>query len=167
MQMKTTIKDRGLKKIIKEYNKARNKEDSFVTIGLHKDATYPDGTSVGEVAFYNEYGTKSIPARPFLQLTLLTYMKEFEELHKKLLNKLLNGKANIETILKSLGFRIQAKIQNTIKQASSWADPNSASTLTRKSTGRPLIDSGTMLNSVGYQITVEKKQKSVVRGKNA
>lgn len=36
-------------------------------VGFLPDATYPDGTQVAQVAFWQEFGTKSIPPRPFFR----------------------------------------------------------------------------------------------------
>ena len=38
-----------------------------VEVGFMANAKYPDGTSVAQVAFMNEFGTSKIPARPFFR----------------------------------------------------------------------------------------------------
>jgi hypothetical protein len=38
-----------------------------VDVGFLESATYPNGTYVAQVAFWNEFGTKTAPARPFFR----------------------------------------------------------------------------------------------------
>lgn len=39
--------------------------NASVRVGVLESATYPDGTPVAMVAFWNEYGTKTSPVRAF------------------------------------------------------------------------------------------------------
>jgi hypothetical protein len=38
-----------------------------VNVGFLEGATYPSGTNIAQVAFWNEFGTKSAPPRPFFR----------------------------------------------------------------------------------------------------
>ncbi len=42
-------------------------ESGVLEVGFFEGATYPDGTSVPTVAFWNEFGTKTAPPRPFFR----------------------------------------------------------------------------------------------------
>lgn len=42
-------------------------KEKVLRVGFLETAKYPDGTNVAQVAFWNEYGTKSAPARPFFR----------------------------------------------------------------------------------------------------
>ena len=41
--------------------------NASVRVGVLENATYPDGTPVAMVAFWNEYGTRLAPPRPFFR----------------------------------------------------------------------------------------------------
>jgi hypothetical protein len=42
-------------------------QGKVVNVGFLEGATYPDGTPVAQVAFWNEFGTKTAPPRPFFR----------------------------------------------------------------------------------------------------
>ena len=50
--------------------------NASVRVGVLENATYPDGTPVAMVAFWNEYGTKTSPVRAFFRTTVSDQKKE-------------------------------------------------------------------------------------------
>jgi hypothetical protein len=166
--MKTTIKtkdiDKGYKRIKRSLDKLKG---SYVTIGVHENAgTYPEGKpTVGEVAFWNEYGTRNIPARPFLRFTMTQKYREFVRKTKEYFLDVIAGVLGERAALDTLGFRIASEIQNSIKKAMIWATPLADSTVRRKMKGsekehvvkgksvsvKILIDSGLLLRSIGFK----------------
>ena len=54
-----------IKRAHKLMNLVGNKQ--AVKAGVFADATYPDGTSVAQAAFWNEYGTSTTRPRPFFR----------------------------------------------------------------------------------------------------
>ncbi len=65
---------------------------------------------------------------------------------------MIDGQLKPEGVLKNLGEFYQMKIQMTIRNAGSWAVPNAPSTVERKGSSSPLIDTGRMVQSVRYEI---------------
>lgn len=45
-------------------------KDKVLRVGFLETAKYPDGTNVAQVAFWDEYGTKSAPPRPFFRTVI-------------------------------------------------------------------------------------------------
>jgi len=131
-------------------------------------ATYVDGKSVAEVAMYNEYGTSTSPARPFLRTTLVNKADEWAEGLRKMGVAYLEGRADLETVADKMGVAMQTGILETID--SNMPPPNAESTYKRKlarlkdsngesikggaDTIRTLVDSGVMRDSISYDYDI-------------
>ena len=63
VRIKETVTADGkkLKKMLEELGKLE------VAVGIQEGEKYPDGTSVLDVAMWNELGTETIPSRPFIR----------------------------------------------------------------------------------------------------
>lgn len=162
----------------------------MLRVGFVDGATYPDGTNVAQVAFWNEYGAKvnvaahqttvyrsmkkngdfnkngrfvrrsqanfasthdvpahtiTIPARPFMRLTI----SERSENWGVLLGKLaVRNNFDMDKTMGLMGEQITGDIQKTIRTFND--PPNAKSTIAKKGKDNPLIDTGTMIRSVGY-----------------
>lgn len=102
---------------------------------------------VAQVAFWNEYGTKSTPARPFMRFTASKHAAKWG---KQLGMALIHTKYNVEDALAIMGVTIQEQVRTSIRN---WRDPpNSGITAGLKGKNKPLIDSGQMLRAVDFQV---------------
>jgi hypothetical protein len=163
---KITEKDHGYQKIVSEIKKTKN---SYVTVGVHEGAgKYPSGEDVGEVALYNEFGTGSIPARPFMAMAIDGGMSKIDSWREEAISKIMDGTITAKKGLELIGFRTQVLVQNQIK--SNTPPPNAPSTIKAKqASGRlpkklkkdfagrtsTLIDTGLMLRSVQYKVFIK------------
>lgn len=123
-----------------------------VKVGFLAGATYPDGTSVAEVAAINEFGAPSRgqPPRPFFRLMVAEKRGTWGDAVAANW-KATNGDA--EKTLDRMGQGIKAQLQDSIR---TLVDPPLApSTIARKGHDKPLIDTGHMLNSVDYQVDMD------------
>jgi len=110
-----------------------------------------DGVAIYMYANFNEYGTSNIPSRPFFRTALNNNRKYIKEQLKELLGKVATGKITGEIALKSIGLEVQGLIQDSIKNGN-W-EPNSARTIRKKKfKGQPLIETGSMLRAVSFEI---------------
>ena len=119
-------------------------------VGFMSGATYPDGTSVAQVAFWNEFGTSRAPSRPFFRTMIAKESEGWPELL---------GKAAVSTgynTRQTLGL-IGEKINDDLKSSIvGWQDPpNAPSTIAKKGFNKPLVDTGDMLRSTTYQVRME------------
>ena len=113
-----------------------------------------DGVSVVDYAFYNEFGTsRGIPARPFMATTYDRYHAKTEKFIEYMYGQMLEGKMTPDHLLKTAGMEYQKRVQETIRDAKKWAVPNAESTIERKGSTSPLIDTGRMIGAVRYEIT--------------
>lgn len=142
--------------MIKEFLKRiRGKENAYVTIGVHEDAgAYPDGTSVVQVALWNEFGTDNMPERSFIRSTVDENRSKIEVWRLEMIENIMTKGWTVNKALEAMGFRIQVLIQNKIK--SNVPPPNAESTLAGKRRdgvgSSTLIHSGLMLRSIGYRV---------------
>ena len=110
-----------------------------------------DGVAIYMYANFNEYGTSNIPSRPFFRTALNNNRKYIKEQLKELLGKVATGKITGELALKSIGLEVQGLIQDSIKNGN-W-EKNADSTIVAKNgRGQPLIDTGSMLRAVSFEI---------------
>lgn len=82
-----------------------------VQVGFMSDATEPDGASTAQVAFWNEYGTKTAPPRPFFR-TMIS--KEQPGWSKMLKAALLSTNYDASLALGQLGLVMVGQLQQSI-----------------------------------------------------
>ena len=120
-----------------------------VAVGYTADQTYNDGTSLAEVAAYNELGSSTTPPRPFIKQTLEDKEDEIDAMKKDASQAVENG-MSAENVLKEIGVKVKGIIQEGIVDGD-W-EPNAPSTIKRKGSSQPLIDTGHMRQSVNYVV---------------
>lgn len=127
--------------------------DRSVKVGITGDDSV-DGVSVVDYAMYNEFGTsRGIPARPFMSVTYDRYHSQTEKLIEHMYTQMLEGAFDPDHLLKVAGAEYQKRVQQTIRNAKEWAVPNAPSTIDRKGSSSPLIDTGRMVGAVRYEIS--------------
>lgn len=105
---------------------------------------------VAQVAAWNEFGTATTPARPFMRHTVATKSPRWGN---ALGIALRQHKYDARAALAQVGQGIQRQMRQSITD---WqTPPNSKLTRELKGSNKPLINSGTMRNAVDYQVTDE------------
>lgn len=120
-----------------------------VQVGFQGDQTTEDGTSLAEIAAYNELGTSTIPARPFMKQSFENHEDELRAACERVNAALASGRS-VEQALDALGVAIKGLVQTEIIDGG--FTENAPSTIKKKKSDRPLIDTGTMRQSVNYVI---------------
>ena len=118
-----------------------------VKVGFLEGATYPDGTPVPMVAAIQEYGTSTIPSRPFFRTMIAEKSASWGDSIAAL------AKANdydMQKTMASMGEGIGNQLQASINAFNSV--PLADSTVAKKGFDKQLIDTAVMINSVGYQV---------------
>lgn len=143
----------GLSKALEDI--ARRMGGGEVAVGFMEGATYPDGTPVAGVAFWNEFG-KSVQSaegnyyqmpRPFFRRMIAAESPGWPGKMAKLA-KAYNYDGS--EVLALMGEDIKGALQQSINNLQS--PPLAESTVARKGFGKPLIDTSHMLNSVTYEV---------------
>lgn len=145
-RLKTVLDiDHGWRRIKRELKKAAKAD---VYAGLFEEDVYENGQNVAEVGAYNEYGTSTIPARPFIRPALdndfSSRVLKTEE--KKLLSSMWRGTKTAAKLNEGLAELIVEKIKHNIETLTD--PPLSPVTIKKKGSDKPLIDTGLMLASV-------------------
>jgi hypothetical protein len=120
------------------------------------------GIPVAQVAYWNEYGTVTSPARPFMRLADYLVQRSMLEVKDKLIQKMSRGQLTPEQVMGQFGLFVEAAIVDSIKNGG-WA-ANSPVTVNGSANGfikgkgfnAPLIDTGLMWKSVVSKVLLAK-----------
>ena len=118
-----------------------------VSVGFLAGASYPDGTPVAAVAFWNEYGGPERPPRPFFRQMIAKESPGWAFKMGKLA-KLTNYDG--AKVLGLMGEDIKGALQKSINDFTTPA--LAQSTIHAKGFAKPLIDTSVMLNSIAYEV---------------
>lgn len=147
-----------------------------VKAGFFKTATEADGTPVAAIAAVQEFGavvrgraghTIVIPPRPFLRQTVASHRIAWvrllaQELKTSLstpnragdaqhaLQTLVQRLSTPKQALTTVGKAMQTDITQTIRQT--HIPPNAPATIRHKGFDKPLVETGTLQNSVTFQV---------------
>ena len=121
-----------------------------VRIGFQSgEATEDNGADIASVAAWNELGTVHIPSRPFIRQSVDNHEGEIMEFLQEKKDDILKG-ASAQQVLTEIGIFQKDLMQAEITDGGFVA--NAPSTVRKKGSSVPLIDSGRMRQSVNYQI---------------
>lgn len=123
-----------------------------VRVGYQRGQVAPDDKSradLVDIAMWNEFGTETIPSRPFMRDSVDKHIPAINHMLMAQKDALLEG-ATAKDILSTVGLFQQDLVQTEIEQGDFVA--NAPSTIKKKGSDKPLIDTGTMKNSVHYYI---------------
>lgn len=152
--------------------------NASVRVGVLENATYPDGTPVAMVAFWNEYGTKTSPVRAFFRTTVSDQKKNWV-LSVQNLMKMHNDP---QRVMGLIGTAMADQIKDSIRTLSEPANSDVTKLLKSRfpmgvykygdykkaigdvqkgvsATGKntnPLVWSGQMLRSITFEVNGEK-----------
>ena len=120
--------------------------NASVRVGVIESATYPDGTPVAMVAFWNEYGTKTSPVRAFFRTTVSDQKKNWV----LSVQNLMKMHDDPKKVMGLIGEHMRGQIVQSIN---TWTDPkNSDYTVRMKGFQKPLVWSGQMMRSISYEV---------------
>lgn len=130
-----------------EMEKLRSKR---VFIGFQAGKVIDDrGVDMAQIAMFNELGTSTAPARPFLRQTADENLDDIKAFGGEKIQDIAEG-GMAEDALKQLGVYGKGLVQEQIKNGT--FEPNAPSTIRRKKSDKPLIDTGKMRQSVNFVI---------------
>lgn len=123
---------------------------SEVRVGFLEGSAEADGTSLPMVAAVQEFGSpaQGIPPRPFFRTMIADKSPAWGEQLGKMLDR---HDYDAAAALRQMGEGISGQLVDSIDATVS--PPLSPKTIARKGFEKPLIDSGTMRNTVGYEVT--------------
>lgn len=122
-------------------------------VGILENATNADtGASIAEYAYFNEFGTQNIPARPFFRNAISDNTDVWAGSIKNQLKTMgVTDKNVVEKALKKTGQLMRSDIQQSISKGG--FEPLAPTTIKRKGKATPLIDTRDMFNAISYEVT--------------
>ena len=131
---------------------AAQAQTAKVRVGIIEQANYDgsDGESVAQVAFWNEYGTATIPPRPFFRNTIAEHKDEWPKQAAEMLEA--NG-GDVRQALADMGEVVAGQIKMTIQDFRE--PPNAAATVKQKGFDKPLINKGTLWDRIDCEVADE------------
>lgn len=123
------------------------KEEQEETRTKKKKKKKQKKADICDIALWNELGTGHIPSRPFLRKSVDENKTAIDDMLDKSAKMLLSGQP-MQRVLNRLGSFQKGLVQKKIVEGSYV--PNAASTIRKKGSSRPLIDTGRMRQSVNY-----------------
>lgn len=116
-------------------------------------AVHPNGNgkTVGDIAFFNEYGTMTIPARSFIRDWVDGNIDKIAKQIGADTMRVLMAKESWEKALKQRGSVYRQEVLRRIHDG--IPPPNAESTLAQKQGDTPLIDTTTLINAIVYEVS--------------
>lgn len=133
-----------------------------ITVGIHADegdamhagavfaedgALEPSGDlTVADVATFHEFGTRTIPQRSFIRAWFDENQAFIAETLQKQFAQVANGKRPVEQAAERCALAFEGSVKQRISRG--IPPPLAASTIARKGSSKPLIDTGQLRNAV-------------------
>ena len=118
---------------------------------------YDNMGEVARVAAWTEFGTATIPSRPFFRTVIDSSRDKIFDMAAKFADLALIGKLSTDQAFENLGLYMQSIIRGSIRNGG-WT-ANAPRTTKAKHSSRPLIDTGQMINSVTFVKVLRGKAK--------
>lgn len=129
----------------------------IVHVGFQNNgAAYSNGLTLPEVAALNEYGGAHRPPRPFMWNSFDLHQPELKKICQDAYKIILAG-GDAKQALYNVGSRVKGVIQEEIDDGE-YA-PNAPSTIERKGSSHPLIDSAHMRQNVNFVIEMGESHR--------
>jgi hypothetical protein len=104
------------------------------------------GLTVADVATFNEFGTATTPERPIILGYCDEKQKEALDLLGRMSKAVVSGKITAVVGFEALGLKLVAGMQE--RMSNGIAPPNAPSTIARKGSSAPTIDSGQLRSAL-------------------
>lgn len=127
-----------------------------ITVGVHR-GKLNKGVDVATYGAWNNYGTKNamggelIPKRQFMRFASDRIADWMESgAYKEILHDVMTGRLTPQQAIARIGAVAVQTTRKTIADSALYR-PNSAITIARKGSSKPLIQSGTLIQTVNYK----------------
>jgi len=131
---------------------AMGADKAHVRVGVLSDDSHGDIGMI-ELAAIHEFGSEAagIPERSFIRRTFRDRKEELTQLLHVLTHKIVTNKMTILQALNTLGLWGANAVKQTITQ-SDIPPPLKPSTIARKGSDKPLVDTGQLVNSITWKV---------------
>jgi hypothetical protein len=142
-------RDLGWNKIIRDLQELDGTE---ISAGVLKNAGSDSrGTPYADIAIYNEYGTRRIPARPAVRIASDEHKGEWQDVVAQGIDATIAGHGNKQALCDKVGKKMVKDIQSIFGDKSKLKG-NAPATIKKKGRDDPLIDTGKLRSVVNYRV---------------
>lgn len=137
---------------------ARLNADVYVGIPTeHGGEVMESGITLAGYAAVNEFGSADgqVPERSFLRSTVDAKARDYAAAITRDMGRIVDGDMGIDTMLGRLGVRVTRDVKRTIRALRD--PPNAPSTIRRKGSANPLIDTGRMRQAITYVVKRDRR----------
>ncbi|MBR8654199.1 hypothetical protein KDH83_12935 [Achromobacter sp. Marseille-Q0513] len=155
MNMRITGLEATKRALKKEIDKLRTPH--YALVGIHESAGMEPKSdlTVATLGAIQHFGTEKIPARPWLDKGAETGTKDYLDTVREGIQEGLDAKR----IMARVGLEAEGAIRKYITELDS--PPNKPSTIQRKKSSNPLIDTGNMRQSVTSVVVARKPMEGM------
>lgn len=112
----------------------------------------PEGARNERIGAFMEFGTVTVPARPFLGTTLEEQQEEIATLAAAIFDLAIEGRLDPQAAFELLGLQVADMVKATIRRSHPDWPPLAPKTVKRKGSDAPLIDTAQLLNSIRHRV---------------
>ena len=116
--------------------------------GLGEHPNSDDGTTIPEIGAAHEFGA-GVPERSFIRSTIAENINKYNGMRRDLIKAMIAGDMTKMQAVAILGEAVKADVQRKIQTISEPA--NSDETIAQKGSDNPLVDTGTMRQSIQWE----------------
>jgi hypothetical protein len=139
-------RDRGAKALLKKIRRSARVKVGIIGAAASADH---DGVTNVEVGSFHEFGL-GVPRRSFIADYVDQNVGDIESHIRKAAKRVVKGKSTIDQALELLGIYIQGEIQQ--RMAAGIPPPLKQTTIDRKGSSTPLIDTGQLRSAITYEV---------------
>lgn len=145
------VRDRGAAKLVQTITDPSKAVVDVGVIGSAGDAQAQDGEfTVAQLAEWHEFGV-GVPQRSFLRAWADAETAKIEQVIRGLTKRIIEGKLTREQALEQFGAWAAGQVQAFIS-AGRVVPPLHPTTVARKGSSTPLIDTGQLRQSITYEV---------------
>lgn len=149
---KVKVDDKAWKQLARHL-KSIKREGASIRVGVLSSATREDGADMVVIAAVHEFGSPSIgvPERSFIRSGIREERDSLVKLLNVVARSIVGEKMTVDEGLGRLGLWAQTVVRKKIISGT-ITPPLAASTIARKGSDKPLIDTGQLVNSITWEI---------------
>lgn len=152
--MPTKKRDLGIGKLRKDIEQLKRCKILIGIQGPKAAEIHPQAkVSIGTLGYWLHFGTKRMPARPYVDRAIAMMRKRAYPIMKRAMSDLVDGRAkSVAAALAPLGAAAVEQVEYEIATSRDWAAPLAQSTIDRKGHDQPLVETGVIRGATSYTV---------------
>ncbi len=147
--MSVQEEDYGWDKILSDLNSLKN---MIVEVGYDQNSGDEGTIGLAELASIHEFGNEHVPERPFMRESFDRSAEQLTETGYTLADKVISGKIDPEMAYEIWGDSYKTAVQKGVIGQSLGLEENAQSTIDRKGSDTPLVDTGRLINGIEVNV---------------